>query len=111
MSRRGGWVGVLGHLRTLELTARLVEKVVEKSSGLLLRVLPFGWDCTVIKCKGKGGRGGMYARGRWSGIGEGWHVLWNDGLHIGGIGWVGMVRRVLHMVGIFLILAKERKRI
>lgn len=111
MSQRGR-VGVLGHLRTLELTARLVEKVVEKTSGLLLRVLPFGWDRTVVKCKGKGGRGGMYARGRWSGIGEGWHALWKDGrLYIGGIGWVGMVRPVLHMVGVFLILAKESKRI
>ena len=111
MSQRGGRVGVLGHLRTLELTARLVEKIVEKRSGLLLRVFLFWGNRTVVKCKGKGGRGGMYARGRWSGIGEGWHTLWKDGLHIGGIGWVSMVRRVLHMVGIFLILAKESKRI
>ena len=111
MSRLGGRVGVLGHLRTLELTARLVEKVVEKSSGLLLSVLPFGWDRTVVKCKGKGGRGGMYARGRWSGIGEGLHALCKDGLYIGGIGWVGMVRTILRMVGVFLILAKESKRI
>lgn len=111
MSRRVGRVGVLGHLRTLELTAGLVEKIVEKSRGLLLRVLLLGGNRTVVKCKGKGGRGGMYARRRWSGIGEGWHTLWKDRLHIGGIGWVGMVRRVLIMMGIFLILTKKSKRI
>jgi hypothetical protein len=71
------------------------------------------WNSTVVKCKSEGRGGGVYSWGRLCGIGKGGHALGKDRrrMYIGGIGWVGIVRGILHMAVIILILAKERRRI